>query len=114
MTVFTLGYQGLDLDGYVRALLKAGAGAVIDVREKPWSNRPDFIKGPLREGLARAGIEYVHILAAGNPATIRKTAQTPAECLSRYRQHLSLHPEAIGEIYCPSTLVKTMHFSARL
>ncbi|HLL74854.1 MAG TPA: DUF488 domain-containing protein [Pyrinomonadaceae bacterium] len=99
MRVFTLGYQGLNLAAYVRELQRAGAGAVIDVREKPWSNRPDFIKGPLGDGLARGGIDYIHVAAAGNPASIRKTTASAEECLGRYREHLVAHPEAVEELY---------------
>lgn len=44
MKVFTLGYQGLDLSGYIRELVKVGSGVILDVRERAWSNRPDFVK----------------------------------------------------------------------
>lgn len=99
MRVFTLGYQGLDLGGYIRELVKVGAGTVIDVRERAWSNRPDFIKSSLNQGLHDAKIGYVHLQAAGNPSEIRKTAKSAEECLTRYRKYLRDNPDAVGELY---------------
>jgi uncharacterized protein (DUF488 family) len=99
MKLFTLGYQGLDLCGYARELIKVGAGTVIDVRERAWSNRPDFVKSALELGLATSGINYVHVKAAGNPSSIRKTAQSAEECLTKYRRHLQCHHSAVEELY---------------
>ena len=99
MRVFTLGYQGLDLGGYIRELVKVGAGTVLDVRERAWSNRPDFVKSSLDQGLRDANISYLHLQAAGNPSEIRKTAKTAEECLTKYRRYLLDNPDAVGELY---------------
>ena len=88
MKVFTLGYQTLSSDLYVRTLVNAGVGIVLDVRERAWSQRPEFVKGTLNDALYVAGIRYIHVKAAGNPAQNRKTARSAAECLTRYRIHL--------------------------
>lgn len=99
MKVFTLGYQGMDLGAYIRELVKVGAGTVLDVRETAWSNRPDFVKSALRQGLADAEIGYVHVQTAGNPSEIRKAAKTPEECLSEYRCYLRRNRAAVEELY---------------
>jgi uncharacterized protein (DUF488 family) len=99
MKVFTLGYQGMDLGAYIRELVKVGAGTVIDVREKAWSNRPDFVKATLQQGLAAAHIEYIHVQSAGNPSEIRKVARSADECLSKYRHYLKRNRAAVDELY---------------
>jgi uncharacterized protein (DUF488 family) len=99
MKVFTLGYQGLDIGAYIRELVKVGAGTVLDVRERAWSNRPDFVKATLQQGLIDAGINYFHIHRAGNPSEIRKAAKSADECLSKYRRYLKHNQAGIGELY---------------
>jgi uncharacterized protein (DUF488 family) len=99
MKVFTLGYQGLDLGAYIRELVKVGVGTVLDVRETAWSNRPDFVKSSLQQGLDAAHINYVHVRRAGNPSRIRKAAKSSEECLSEYRRYLGGNLAAADELY---------------
>src|SRR5260370_1236139 len=98
MKIFTLGYQGLNLQQYITLLEAADVAVVVDVRETAWSYKPGFSKSPLREGLNRAGIDYIHLKSAGNPSKNRKTARTTKECLSRYRRHLLSNPACLDEL----------------
>jgi uncharacterized protein (DUF488 family) len=98
LRIYTLGYQGLSQELYVQALVNAGVGVVIDVREHAWSQRPAFVKSTLRAALLQARIEYRHIKSAGNPSKNRKTARSAAECLSRYRTHLSQNLDCLREL----------------
>jgi uncharacterized protein (DUF488 family) len=98
VNLYTLGYQGVDVDTYVRKLKSAGVGIVADVRETPWSHKPGFCKNILRYELSKAGIEYVHVKSAGNPKENRRTAQDMAECLRRYRHYLRKNPAAVAEL----------------
>jgi uncharacterized protein (DUF488 family) len=98
MKLFTLGYQGLTVQDYVAALEAAGAGVVLDVREVPWSRKPGFSKSPLAAALDAAGIEYLHVKSAGNPASIRKAATSAGETLQAYREHLRQNPDAVDEL----------------
>ena len=95
MKIFTLGYQGLSPELYIRSLINAGVGTVIDVREHAWSQRPEFVKAPFKKTLASSNIQYQHIKAAGNPSENRKTARSAAECLGRYRTYLRSSPECL-------------------
>jgi len=88
MKLFTLGYQSLSPKIYVRALVNAGVGMVVDVREHAWSQRPAFVKSSLENLLINVGIDYLHVKSAGNPSANRKSARSAKECLSRYREHL--------------------------
>lgn len=75
MRLFTIGYEGATMDEFLAALRSAGVKRVIDVRALPLSRRPGFSKTPLRNALAEAGIDYVHLRALGTPAEGRSAAK---------------------------------------
>lgn len=57
--LFTIGYSGLDCDGFVRLLLANDVNVVCDVRSFPYSTyKPDFSRGPFRTFLNKSGIKY--------------------------------------------------------
>jgi uncharacterized protein (DUF488 family) len=97
-TLYTLGYQGLDIQTYISILNSAGVGTVLDVREKAWSRKRGFAKSALKEALESADIEYLHLPSAGNPSSNRNTAKDMAECLARYRDHLTTSNSCIYEL----------------
>jgi uncharacterized protein (DUF488 family) len=94
--VFTVGYEGRDLDEVVAILREADIDRVIDVRELPLSRRRGFSKTPLSEALASAGIEYVHLRIAGNP--FRGQRADVKRCLALYQDHLDRSPEVISAV----------------
>jgi uncharacterized protein (DUF488 family) len=98
LNLYTLGYQGVDVDTYVQKLKAAGVGIVADVRETPWSHRRGFCKNVLSTELSKAGIEYVHVKSAGNPKANRRTAPDLAECLRRYKYYLDENPTGIADL----------------
>ena len=75
MRIFTIGYEGATMDGFVAALQAAGVEQVIDVRALPLSRRPGFSKSPLTASLVEAGIAYVHLKALGTPKEGRVAAK---------------------------------------
>ncbi len=89
MRVFTLGYQGLTLEAYSEILVRTGVGIVLDVRETPFSYNRRYIGSVMKRALADAGVGYLHLKACGNPSINRKTAKSPEECLSMYREYLA-------------------------
>lgn len=97
-TLFTIGYEGATMDEFIAALRGAGVERVIDVRALPLSRRPGFSKTPLRNALAEAGIEYVHLRALGTPAEGRTAARAGnlAALQTIYDDQLK-QPEAIAE-----------------
>ena len=96
--IFSIGYQGIRRQIYIDALLQAGVRTLIDVREHPWSQRPEFIKSSLERALAEHNIHYIHLRSAGNPSINRKKAKTNAECLRLYRKYLTKNPECLDEL----------------
>jgi uncharacterized protein (DUF488 family) len=98
MKIFTIGYEGTTVAEFIFALQNAAVERIIDVRALPNSRRPGFSKTPLRNALAEAGIDYVHLRALGTPAEGRAAARAGRiEDLERiYAGQLEL-PEAMAE-----------------
>lgn len=65
--IWTAGYENVGQSDFIDALSNAGVQTVIDVREIANSRRAGFAKKALSEGLAAAGIGYVHLKALGTP-----------------------------------------------
>jgi len=98
MRIFTIGYENATVGDFIAALEQAGVKRVIDIRAVPNSRRPGFSKTPLRNALAEAEIDYVHLRALGTPADGRAAARAGRhEELERiYAGQLEL-PEAIAQ-----------------
>jgi uncharacterized protein (DUF488 family) len=92
----TIGYAGKTLQGFISLLQNAGVRRVVDVRELPLSRRKGFSKTPLKEALATAGIEYLHLRVAGNP--FREQKADIETCLRLYAGHVDGHPEVMREV----------------
>src|SRR3954447_15665830 len=88
--LFTIGYEGRELDEFLAALANAKVDRLIDIRELPLSRRRGFSKTPLRTALEGAGIEYVHMRSAGNP--FRKDP----DGVAKYREHMP--PQAVDDV----------------
>ncbi|MFH9229010.1 DUF488 family protein [Streptomyces lydicus] len=65
--LWSVGYEGRDIDSFVTALVGAEIDAVVDVRLTPISRKRGFSKTRLSEALSAVGIEYVHLRGLGNP-----------------------------------------------
>lgn len=91
--LYTIGYEGRSVDELIAELVGAGVDRVIDIRALPLSRRRGFSKTPLRDALAEAGIDYVHLKEAGNP--YRELRDDQERCLALYRAHLDESPHVV-------------------
>jgi uncharacterized protein (DUF488 family) len=71
MTVFTIGYEGLNVDTFMSLLAQHGIETVVDVRELPLSRKTGFSKKALTNALNPSGVEYVHMVNLGCPKPVR-------------------------------------------
>jgi uncharacterized protein (DUF488 family) len=71
LTLFTAGYQGHNIETFLDLLLGHGIAHVIDIRQLPFSRKPDFSKKRLAGHLAGVGIGYTHLVALGTPKPLR-------------------------------------------
>lgn len=89
--LFSVGYEGRDLDGFVGLLRENGVTVVLDVRLNAISRKPGFSKTRLTAALADAGIGYRHARALGNPKDNRESLRSadPQPGLRAFRALLS-------------------------
>lgn len=69
--LYTIGYEGRDIENFVDRLKEFGITRLIDVREIPLSRKKGFSKTALGQRLNEENIEYVHYKALGSPSEIR-------------------------------------------
>jgi uncharacterized protein (DUF488 family) len=98
LRIFTIGYENATQGDFIAAVLSAGVERIVDVRAVANSRRPGFSKTPLRNALAEAGIDYVHLRALGTPAEGRAASRAGrfADLERIYAGQLEL-PEAIAQ-----------------
>ena len=90
--VFTIGYEGADVDRFLTTLKDAGVATLADVRAVAFSRKRGFSKSALRDALARQGIGYEHFIRLGTPKEGRQAARAGDGDLMR-------------RIYCDEVLV---------
>jgi len=92
-TIFTIGYEGTDIERFVATLEAAGIRRLADVRAVAVSRKKGFSKTKLSARLAVAGIRYAHFRALGDPKPGREAARAGRheEFLKIYTNHLRLH-----------------------
>lgn len=101
MTVFTIGYEGLDIDAFMSLLAEHGIETVVDIRELPLSRKPGFSKKALASVLNLSGLEYVHMVDLGCPKPVRDRYRED-DNWKRYTEgflkHLGTQEAAIAEL----------------
>lgn len=96
----SVGYQGRRLDEFCELLVRTSVPLLVDVRDRAWSNRPEFRKEALRTALRKHGISYLHLKVAGNPMRPKKGEPRDwAKCEAAYTEHLAGHPEVLNELH---------------
>jgi len=100
--VYTSGYQGCQLDGFLNRLLKNGICRIIDVRCNPVSRQYGFHKQTLAKSANNVGIDYEHVADLGIPSALRANLESPDDYISlfaRYRNEiLPLHTDSINKV----------------
>ncbi len=75
MKLYTVGYEGCDIEEFTTALKEAGVTQVADLRKNPVSRKRGFSKRLMGEALAEKKIEYLHLPGLGVPTEWRKLAK---------------------------------------
>ena len=106
--IYTVGYEGRQLDGLLDLLVQSGIQRLADVRRNPVSRRFGFHKSTLVTHCKLLGIDYVHIPELGIASEERShlsATRDYAELFSRYErdtltaqaQHVERVAEWMGE-----------------
>ncbi len=74
--IFTIGYEGKDIDNFLDILIKKNIQVLVDVRKNPFSMNFSFTKSKLSDYLNKVGIEYMHIPELGIDGSQRKQLDT--------------------------------------
>lgn len=85
MSIYTIGYEGLDMDGFLALLHAGNVEMVVDIRELPLSRKPGFSKSSLRDTLNLHGFDYMHVPELGCPKPIREQYRADQNW-SRYKE----------------------------
>lgn len=75
--VYTAGYEGLLIDGFLDGLIREGMTRLIDVRNNPVSRRYGFHKSTLRRLCRTVDVEYVHVPELGIESRDRRNLDRP-------------------------------------
>ena len=99
--LFTIGYEGRDMDNLVSSLKKFNITRLIDIREIPISRKKGFSKSQLMKHLESADIEYIHIKQLGSPSILRhqlKDDHDYAKFFSAYTNYLEAKQDMLMQL----------------
>ncbi|HYD18911.1 MAG TPA: DUF488 domain-containing protein [Patescibacteria group bacterium] len=93
-TIFTIGYEGVTVEAFLRRLESAGVKTLIDVRAVPLSRKPGYSKNRLAAFLAERGIAYAGLKGLGTPAAGREAARKGriSEMRAIFGRHMETEP----------------------
>ena len=86
--LFTIGYEGISIDGYLDRLVQKDVQLVIDVRKNPVSRKYGFSKKSLGAHLAKVDISYAHEPDVGVASHLRQSIHAPQD-YTRLFEHYS-------------------------
>ena len=90
--VYSIGYEGKNIDRFVEILKKNEVKQLIDVRERAFSFKKGFSKTPLKTALFNQGISYFHLPKLGTDKASRdqyKKTGNIDELLQLYRKRFN-------------------------
>jgi uncharacterized protein YwgA len=78
-TLFTIGYEGISLEGYLNKLIKNDVKVLVDVRNNPLSMKFGFSKSQLKNFCKSLNIDYLHIPEVGIQSNQRQALKTQTD-----------------------------------
>lgn len=91
-TLYTIGYEGTDIDRFIATLKAVGVHLLADVRALPLSRKKGFSKNGLRARIEHEGMQYIHLAALGDPKDGRAAARA-----GRYDQFRKIYSNHIAQ-----------------
>ncbi|MFI5160746.1 MAG: DUF488 family protein [Sphingobacteriales bacterium] len=85
--LFTIGYEGSSLEGYLNRLVKNGIKLLIDVRNNPLSMKFGFSKSQLKRYVESLGIAYLHIPEVGIVSNQRQELNTQSDYDNLFKKY---------------------------
>jgi len=100
--VYTIGYEGLDIEEFVNRLKENCITRLIDIREIPFSRKREFSKSFLKARMESENIQYIHLRSLGSPSDIRHKLKGDHDYESFFSAiacHLDNNEESLFEAY---------------
>jgi len=100
-TLYTLGYEGMTIEGFIARLKDAEVETVFDVRDMPLSHKRGFSKNGLAAALGHAGIGYEHWRSVGAPKELRHRYRADHNWnayAAGFRAHLATRRDAVRDL----------------
>jgi hypothetical protein len=85
--VYTIGYEGRSVDGFLNNLIYRGIRRIIDVRANPVSRKYGFARSALARLSAKLGLDYSHFPELGISSKQRKDVRTRAEFMELFSDY---------------------------
>lgn len=103
MELFTVGYEGLDIDEFTSFLKKKRIQLIADIRKNPVSRKKGFSKHKMAAALKEKGIDYIHMPGLGTPSAWRKLADkgmlTREKMFENFVEEIiPTHPDEMNEL----------------
>jgi uncharacterized protein (DUF488 family) len=102
LAVYTAGYEGLLIDGFLNMLIQSGIARLIDIRNNPVSRRYGFHKTTLARLCKFLDIEYFHVPELGINSQNRLNLKTFADYQAVFTQYkavtLKVELDAIDKV----------------
>ncbi|HOW13987.1 DUF488 family protein [Methanosarcina sp.] len=100
--LFTIGYEGRDIDFFLNVLIQNAIDVLVDVRKNPFSMKFDFTKNSLKNYLENSEIRYLHIPELGIEGEKRKDLLTLKDYEKLFENYekttIKDHPELLDRI----------------
>ncbi len=100
--LFTIGYEGDSIDGYLNRLIRNNVHLLCDVRKNPLSRKTGFSKRQLAGYCEKVGIAYRHLPELGIPGSRRRELNSREDYDALFeeyeREDLPLAGNAIEEL----------------
>ena len=85
--IFTIGYEGKDIDSFLNILIKNEIDVIVDVRKNPFSMKFNFTKNKLMNYLQKVDIQYIHIPELGIEGKLRDELSTMEDYQNLFKQY---------------------------
>ncbi len=85
--LFTIGYEGISIDGYLDRLIEKDIRLVIDVRKNPVSRKYGFSKRNLEQHLTSVDISYAHEPDVGVASHLRQSIDGPQDYVKLFEHY---------------------------
>jgi uncharacterized protein YwgA len=109
VAVYTIGYEGRSVDGFLDKLLHSGIRRIVDVRANPVSMKYGFAKSSLSGLAAKLGLGYSHFPELGIPSNRRRQVQSETDFMKLFNYYESqILPEQEAHSLKLAELMKAM------